>query len=138
MPKTKVTSAPCLKYYVQAVSDFPSLRKAIRSLGLEPLHVEVVRGHYGFSERTIIVKIELSLEHLPVFYRCLAKENENLCNKVEGVCRTRISYTPKKHLIFPITCPDTMPSSMTALHLDLETCQWSVGPGRIPEISSTI
>lgn len=139
MAETKTPKAPCLKYFAQATSDFPSLRRAIRSLGLEPLHIEVVRGRYAFSEDTLIVKIETSLQHLPMYYRYAIKDSEGFDEDVWAIARSRVSYTPKKHLIFPIAkCPDKMPSHLTALHLDLQTCEWSVGRGLIPEQTSTI
>lgn len=148
-PGFSLPPAPCLKYFPQATKDFPSLRAAIRQMGLEPKHVEVKRGSWSFSPETLIVDVELSHDHLPPFYRHLLKDvGAELDDNLWAVCRSRVVYSknthpffkwPLKHLVFPWTIvPNGLPMQMHALHLDLQTCKWSLGRGRIPQLTSDI
>jgi hypothetical protein len=127
-----VKAAPCLKYWPQVTGNFPGLRAAIRSMGLEPTFIHVNREDFQESEKTIVIKVELSHDKLPEFYRKVQS-----FNKIFLVSRTQVSYSPKKHLIFLMD--DTMGSQLhwlspqrRALHLDLKTNEWSVGPGQWP------
>lgn len=129
-------ASPCLKYFNNVTGNFPSLRAAVRSMGLEPTFIDVKRKGYGFAPETIVIKITLSHDHIPEFYRHLMETHSDL-NRIYAVARTQICYKPKKHLVFILDddrngCYWLNPKRY-ALHLDLATNEWSWGPGKPPQ-----
>lgn len=141
----KVPTAPCLKYFNQVTGNFPSLRAAIRSMGLEPTFIHVERSGYGFSEKTIVLKVELSHDHLPEFYRGFIKDDSDF-SRIFLVARTKVYYTPKKHLVFLMDNDRWgkrdeicwLDPKREAFHLDLATNEWSLGRGKRPQLMSDI